>query len=245
MPQQTPRTLHGIDPTAPGGIERLLAFHRAQFGDLRMEAGGEAGGDPAPAGADPAPAPAPSPAPAPAPQPAPQPAPAPAWDGKVESLPADAQKMIRDLRSENASRRTGQQELVRQFAKAAGIELPGDQADAPDPAQLTEQLTASQQAARQAAIELAVYRTAGTAGADPDALLDSRRFVESLADIDPSDGGAITAAIQAAVGANPKLKAGRAPGASSVDHGAAGSGESTKRTPRSLDESVRATYGTA
>lgn len=228
---------HLFDLSAPGGIERLLAFHKAQFGDARMEV---EGGDPAPTG-DPAPAPAADPAPAVPTE----------WDGKVESLPDPVQKMIRDLRKEAGDRRTAltaaeqrQQDVVRAFAKAAGIELPGDE-QAPNPDELTQQLTASQQAARQSAVELAVYRAAGTAGADADALLDSRRFLDSLADVDPSDAAAITAAIQAAVGANPKLKAGRAPGASSVDHGAAGPGETTKRTPRSLDESVRAAYGTA
>jgi len=38
-----------IDPAAPGGIEAMLAFHRAAFGDARMEVGdgddGEAPGD--------------------------------------------------------------------------------------------------------------------------------------------------------------------------------------------------------
>lgn len=180
------------------------------------------------------------------------PAGAPAdWDGKVESLPEPVQKMIRDLRKEAGDRRTAangleqqQRDMVKAFAKAAGIELPGDE-QTPNPEQLTQQLTASQQAARDSAVQLAVYKAAGTAGADADALLDSRRFLDSLADVDPADGAAITKAISDAVNANPKLKAGRAPGASSVDHGAAGSRETTTRTPRSLDEAVRASYGTA
>lgn len=36
----TPGTV-SIDITAPGGIDRLLAFHRATFGDARMEASGD------------------------------------------------------------------------------------------------------------------------------------------------------------------------------------------------------------
>lgn len=32
-----------IDPTAPGGVEAMLAFHRLTFGDARMEAEGEGG----------------------------------------------------------------------------------------------------------------------------------------------------------------------------------------------------------
>lgn len=34
---------HGIDLAAPGGIDQLLAFHRATFGDARMEAAGDGG----------------------------------------------------------------------------------------------------------------------------------------------------------------------------------------------------------
>ena len=39
---------HGIDITAPGGIDQLLEFHRARFGDAQMNAnsgGDESGGD--------------------------------------------------------------------------------------------------------------------------------------------------------------------------------------------------------
>jgi hypothetical protein len=49
-----------------------------------------------------------------------------------------------------------------------------------------------------------VYRAAATAGADPDALLDSRSFAQAVADLDPSDTAGITAAITAAVQANPR-----------------------------------------
>lgn len=34
-----------VDITAPGGIDALLDFHRATFGDARMEAAGDGGGD--------------------------------------------------------------------------------------------------------------------------------------------------------------------------------------------------------
>lgn len=36
-----PKTVHGIDLTAPGGIEALLAFHYQTFGDAVMQADGE------------------------------------------------------------------------------------------------------------------------------------------------------------------------------------------------------------
>jgi hypothetical protein len=75
------------------------------------------------------------------------------------------------------------------------------------PEQLTQQLTAAQEQARQTAVELAVYRTAPAAGANPDALLDSRAFATAVAALDPNDTAAVTAAIQAAVTANPRLAA--------------------------------------
>ena len=36
---------HGIDITAPGGIDALIEFHRASFGDARMSASGEGDGE--------------------------------------------------------------------------------------------------------------------------------------------------------------------------------------------------------
>lgn len=174
------------------------------------------------------------------------------WDGKVESLHPDVQKMIRDLRQENGQRRTAltaaeqqQREVVRAFAKAAGIPLPDDQ-QAPDPAQLTQQLTAAQQAQRQTAVELAVYRTAAKHTADPDALLDSRSFLKAVENLDPTAddfAAQVDAAIKTAVDTNPKLKAGRAPGASGADH-TGGSGEAPRqfRTPTSLHDAVAQSY---
>lgn len=61
MQKTTPRGLkalpHGIDITAPGGIDELIAFHRETFGDARMEAstdGDDGGADEGeqPSGAD-------------------------------------------------------------------------------------------------------------------------------------------------------------------------------------------------
>lgn len=212
--------------------------------------GSEPAGEPAPAG-DPAP---PAPAGDPSGQPPASPEPG-QWDGKVESLHPDVQKMIRDLRQENGQRRTAltaaeqqQREVVRAFAKAAGIPLPDDQ-QAPDPAQLTQQLTAAQQAQRQTAVELAVYRTAAKHTADADALLDSRSFLKAVENLDPAAddfAAQVDAAIKTAVDANPKLKAGRAPGASGADH-TGGSGEAPRpfRTPTSMHDAVALSYGTS
>lgn len=92
-------------------------------------------------------------------------------------------------------------ELAQQVGKALGI-IPEDVID---PAKLTAQVAASGAEARRAQVELAVYRAAEAAGGDPSALLDSRAFLDALANADPNDAPAITAAIATAVEANPRL----------------------------------------
>ncbi|MEU8721506.1 hypothetical protein [Streptomyces antimycoticus] len=92
-------------------------------------------------------------------------------------------------------------------AQLLGILDPSKAGQQATPEELTQQLTTAQAQARATAVELAVYRTATAAGADPDALLDSRQFAESVASLDPADTTAITAAITAAVQANPRLAA--------------------------------------
>ncbi|MFD3902975.1 hypothetical protein HXS80_20515 [Streptomyces sp. CB04723] len=132
-------------------------------------------------------------------------------EGDESTLPPWAQKALTDARAEAGKTRVtakqkaaqeAREELLAQFTALI------DPSKGEQPAtaeQLTQQLTQSQQQARQTAVELTVYRTARDAGGDPDALLDSVQFVRSLADIDPTDTAAVTAAIQAAVTANPKL----------------------------------------
>ncbi|MFF2922732.1 hypothetical protein ACFVTP_10065 [Streptomyces celluloflavus] len=100
-------------------------------------------------------------------------------------------------------------ELAQQIGRALGL-VQDD--TAPDPAALTQQLATEQQRARQTAVELAVYRAAGTAGADPDALLDSRAVAAAIAELDPANTAAVRAAVEAAVAANPKLAAQRPTG---------------------------------
>ncbi|MEV7413336.1 hypothetical protein AB0O04_36640, partial [Streptomyces althioticus] len=95
-------------------------------------------------------------------------------------------------------------ELAKELGKVLGIV---DDDTPPDPDQLKAQLATEQAKARQTAVELAVFRTAPTVGADPDALLDSRTFADSIAELDPADADAIKNAINAAVEANPRLAA--------------------------------------
>ena len=139
---------------------------------------------------------------------------------KVEDLPAWAQKLITDTRKEAGDHRTAaktagddaSKALTEKLAVALGLKPDA----ATDPAALTASLTTAQAAAVQSARELAVYKAAsGTA--NPDRLLDSTKFLTSIKGIDPSDGPAIKAAIDAAVAADASLKAARAAGASSVD----------------------------
>lgn len=248
MPQHVALT-RPIDLTAPGAIEQLLAFHRQTFGDARMEegAGGDGNGAPPagdgqpPAGQQPAPTP-----PAGDQPPAPAP-PATEWDGKVESLPEGAQKMIRDLRAESAERRTkltateqAQQDAIRALAKAAGIELPGSDGDGtPDPAQLAEQLASEQTTTKNLQREHQVLLSAITAGADHKRLLDSRSFLAKVADLDPAAEDfptSVDSAIKQALTDDPTLKAGRVPGTSSVDH-PGGSGEGPAK-PTTLGDAI-------
>lgn len=159
----------------------------------------------------PAQAPAPTPEP-PAPQAAPE-APAPqatpaqpdahAPAASADELPTWAQRELKKLREEAAGNRVkakqvedslaqfkAEQETQRQaFAKALGL-APDEP---PTVEQLTQQLSASKaqqeaeaQRARQAAVELAVFRAASAQQVDGNALLDSRAFVTALDGLDPT-----------------------------------------------------------
>jgi hypothetical protein len=126
--------------------------------------------------------------------------------------PEAAKAEIERLRKENGAERVNAKaqaaaEAKNEFAQAIGKAL-GLVKDEPlDPAKLTESLTESQAEAKRARVELAVFRNAATAGADPVALLDSASFLKSLDSIDPADAAALAAAIGTAVTANPRLAA--------------------------------------
>ncbi|WP_157516418.1 hypothetical protein [Oerskovia enterophila] len=152
------------------------------------------------------------------------------WDGKVESLPTGAQTLIEKLRKEAGDSRVNAKQTAAAEARDALLRELGlvkDGEVTPDPAKLAQDLTAAQDAARLASVELAVHRTASTHKADPSALLDSRAFLAKVTDLDPTAAdfaATVDAAIKQAVSDNPKLLAAQAAGASSVDH-AGGSGE--------------------
>jgi hypothetical protein len=153
------------------------------------------------------------------------------WDD-----PAAARAEIEKLRRENASERVNAKQAAAEEArneilKQLGLTKDGDQA--PDPAKLAADLAASREASQAAARELAIFKAAATAGADPTKLLDSNSFMTSVKGLDPNDGNAVAEAIKAAVGANPSLKAVRATGASGIEQ-AGGSGEQGQITEQQL-----------
>ncbi|MFE4203950.1 MULTISPECIES: hypothetical protein [Streptomyces] len=181
---------------------------------------------PAAPSTDPGAAPGQEPAADPA-APAAPPAPAPGGQDPASTIA----RLEADLAAARAEAGKGRITAKQQAADTARAELtaqllgildPSKAGQEATPEELTAQLTSAQAQARQTAVELAVYRTAREAGGDPDALLDSRRFADSLADIDPADADAVRAAVTAAVAANPKLSAAPVgPARSGVEFGAA------------------------
>jgi hypothetical protein len=173
----------------------------------------------------------------------------------IDTLPSWAQDEIRQARQEAGRYRTelrstqeqaGQRDaLLQQVAKALGLQTDGT----PDPAKLTDEVKAAQATANQRAVELAVYRSAGKVGANGDTLLDSRTFMASVADLDPSAGdfnAKVEQAIKDAVSANPRLKAEDgtktpAPPApkSGGDHGGGGKAQNE---PQPGQDRMRAAY---
>ncbi|HET6909836.1 MAG TPA: hypothetical protein VFH54_10900 [Mycobacteriales bacterium] len=137
----------------------------------------------------------------------------PRFDGDFD--PDRAATLIQKLRAEKAALKgsatkaaeAARQDLAQTIGKALGL-VQDD--TPPDPAALTQQLTAASAQAKQAQLELAVYRAAGDT-ADPIALIDSRAFMQQVAAIDPADTSAITQAITQAVTANPRLARSQAP----------------------------------
>lgn len=149
------------------------------------------------------------------------------WDD-----PDAAKAEIEKLRRENASERVNAkakaaEEAKTEFAQQIGKLLGLVKDDEPaDPAKLTEQLTATQQAAQDAQLELNIYKAAAAVkGANAAALLDSRSFMEQAKQAEP---GALDALIGQYLNQNPHLKA--APAASPA--GGADLGPGGQTTPR-------------
>lgn len=153
---------------------------------------------------------------------------------RLEAELAEARKEAGKSRT-TAKQRAAEEartELAQQIGRALGLV---DDDTPPDPDQLAQQLAAEQAKAKATAVELAVFRTAPAAGADPDALLDSRTFADSVANLDPTDTDGIKNAITAAIEANPRLAAqqqtpqqqGTGPARSGAEFTGGGGGEVT------------------
>ncbi|MFZ3547709.1 hypothetical protein ACODT3_19240 [Streptomyces sp. 4.24] len=161
---------------------------------------------------DPNPAPGQAPATPPTPTPPAPAAPAPGDQDQAATI-ARLESELTAARAEAGKGRVNAKQQAADTARAEltaqllGILDPSKAGQEATPEELTQQLTTAQAQARQTAVELAVYRTAAAAGADADVLLDSRTFADSLAGIDPADTAAVTAAVKAAVTANPRLAA--------------------------------------
>lgn len=136
-------------------------------------------------------------------------------------------------------------ERLAAILKAAGLTPDGKE----DPA---DQLKAAREAAdkataraRQIAVELAVYKSAGKAGADPDAVLDSRGFLAEVSELDPEAknfADQVVDAMKKALKANPRLaaSAGQGPGKQGADHNGGG-GQVPKA--KNLTEAITARLG--
>ena len=157
----------------------------------------------------------------------------------IKADPEKTEREIRRLRSEALASRTeaktaaadeARNAIVQELGKALGLVTDGE--PAPTPEQVTAQVAAAQDAARQSAIELAIYRTAAVHSGNPTALTDSRTFMDSVRNLDPTAGDFTTKVIdaaKAAVTANTSLKAAPVAGASGVDH-PGGTGERPKQS---------------
>jgi hypothetical protein len=205
--------------------------------------------EPAPVGTDPTTTP-----PAPTPQP-------PATPPTGQDPAAEIARLTKELeaaRGEAAKSRVTAKEKAAAEARTALLrELSGDAEQPLTPEQLREQLTTAQQqgttaqqAAVSAAIELSVYRTALKAGANADALLDSRAFCDQIdtIDTDPSDRAAFEAAVtervNAALAANPALRAtATGPTRSGADTTPTGPAGTPPPRPTSLTQAVARRIG--
>lgn len=143
---------------------------------------------------------------------------------EISELPQWVQDLIKETRGEVARTRV---EAKRQAAEEAATEAKKQMAedigralgiitdDTPEeeqltPDQLSELLAGERRSTRAARTELAVFKAATDPESDlrfnAAALLDSRAFIDSVKDIDPSNAEAVSEAIANAVNANPWLR---------------------------------------
>jgi hypothetical protein len=147
---------------------------------------------------------------------------------------------VKGLRDEAAANRvkardaeTAAEARINKILEAAGIKT----AEEPlDPAKLTADLSAKDQAIRALTVERALDKAARKAGADEDLLDAVLTRKGALAELDPSSADfaqQLDALVKAEVDANPKLKAVRATGASGIEL-SGGTGEQGQITEQQL-----------
>lgn len=231
-------------------------YGRTPFSPVFYADGGD--GDGSGSGGNPPPGSPPVPGPPPV-QPPPPPATPPGTpsDSDVKSLPDWAQKALSDARAEAGKARTTAKEnaanearnqLAQDIGKALG--LVSDDDKAPTPEELTQQLTqsrgaltAAEEDAISARVELQVYKTATRLGANADALLDSRAFCDTIDSLDPSKGAEefnkqVETAITTALESNPQLR--MVPGAPRRGGGEFPGAPGATGRPTSLGQAVAA-----
>lgn len=173
--------------------------------------------------------------------------------GDVASLPDWAQAMIGDLRKEAAGYRVKARDAEQQhaqtleaIARALGINQDSDgnggNGQTPTAEDVARELETARADARAARVELEVYRAAQRAGADPDALLDSRSFRAAVDRLEDGDDYAdrLAKLIREQVDRNPRMRAGQVPAASGGEM-TGGTGVSKPR-PKTLGEAVARYY---
>jgi hypothetical protein len=151
---------------------------------------------------------------------------APKDGGKTDlkTLPQDVQDYISSLREEAASKRVDvksikedvKKEVAREFGVALG--LVEDPNAKPDADALAAQAAQKAQEATAAQRELAVFKAAPE-GVKVQDLLDSRSFLDTISNIDPTDQAGLKKAIDDAVAARPSLKIAAGPARSGGDLG--------------------------
>jgi len=220
------------------------------MGQPNQPAPGAPANEPTPAPAPAAPTQPTTTAPPTTTPPAPAQPTAPAFDPSSLSPEAkaylDAQIAAADLKARTGSKANAaaeaRAEMAAQVARALGLtEAP------PDPETLAQQVEEARNAAWANAVELQVFRIAAAAGADPDKLLDSRKFIDTLddlVDLDPASEEFRTqllAKVQAAAAQHPATAAPGAPNGPRPDLSQGTRGTQPAR-PKSLGEALSAHY---
>ncbi|MYX67367.1 hypothetical protein K388_05574 [Streptomyces sp. KhCrAH-43] len=133
----------------------------------------------------------------------------------IESLREEVTEQKQKRAKDKQQAADEQADFMKKLANLFGVQT--DEKKPPTPEELAQQLDEargetkeSRAQARQTQVELAVYKTAGRYGGDPDALIDSRAFANAISKLDPSAADfdeQVGKAVKTAVDANSKLAA--------------------------------------